>query len=54
MNKFRAVSAIIIMVLAAAAGLFAGAALGDGLGGSILFALISGLACVIYVIDNKE
>lgn len=54
MNKFRTVSAIIIMVLAAVVGLFVGAAFNESLNGSILFALISGLACVIYAIDNKE
>lgn len=53
MNKFRTVAAVIIMVLASIAGFFVGTALGDGLIGSVLFAVILGFACVIYVLDNK-
>ena len=50
MGKFRTVVSVVLMVLAAlAAGLS-----GSGFGGAILFAMIVGFACVIYVLDNRE
>lgn len=54
MNKFRTVVSVVIMVIAGVAGLFAGAALNEGLSGAILFSLIAGIACIIYTIDNQK
>lgn len=54
MSKFRTVVAVILMLLAAAVGFFAGAAMNNCFGGAILFALIAGLACVVYTIDNPR
>ena len=54
MKKFRTVASVIIMVIAALAGFFAGSALNDGLHGAILFALISGIGCIVYTVDNPE
>lgn len=54
MKKFRTVGAVIIMALAAVTGTFVGAALGDTLGGAILFALIAGIGCIVYAIDNRD
>ena len=54
MKKFRTVGAVIIMALAAVAGTFAGAALGDTVGGAILLTLIAGIGCIVYVIDNRD
>ena len=52
MEWFRTVGAVIIMVIAAAVGFFAGAALDDAMGGMILFAVIAGFGCTVYAIDN--
>ena len=38
----------------AMAGYFVGAALQEEMGGAILFAVITGFACVIYNMDNRE
>ncbi len=54
MNKFRTAGAVIIMTLAAVIGIFIGAALGDAVGGAILFALIAGIGCIVYAIDNRD
>ena len=54
MNTFRTKVSVVIMIIAGIIGLFAGSALNEGLGGSILFSLIAGLACIIYTIDNKN
>ncbi len=54
MKKFRTTGAVIIMALAAMAGMFAGAALGDTVGGAILFAMIAGIGCIVYAIDNRD
>ena len=40
MNKFRTVISVIIMVLAGIVGFFAGATLGSGLEGAILFSMV--------------
>ena len=53
MNRFRTVISVIIMLLAAFAGLFLGAALGNAVGGMVLCAMIAGFACVIYALDNQ-
>jgi len=52
MNKSRTVISLIIMLLCAAAGLFFGSAFNNTIGGCILGVLISGAACIIYVLDN--
>ena len=54
MRKLRTVGAVIIMALAAVAGIFAGAALGDPRGGAILLTLIAGIGCIVYAIDNRD
>lgn len=57
MNEFRTVVSVIIMILASIAGLFVGIALreeGGALSGAVLFALIAGIACIIYVLDNPD
>lgn len=54
MKKLRTAGTVIIMAFAAAVGTFAGAALGDAVGGAILFALIAGIGCVVYAIDNRD
>lgn len=54
MNNFRTVASVIIMVIAGIVGFFVGAYLSDAMGGAILFSLISGIACLIYTIDNPE
>ena len=54
MEKFRTVVSVIIMVIAGIIGFFMGAFLDDAMGGAILFAMIAGMACIIYAIDNHE
>lgn len=54
MNVFRTAVSVIIMVVCSAAGLFIGASLGSAVGGCILGALISGIACIIYTLDNQN
>lgn len=54
MDKFRTVVSVIIMMIAGIVGFFMGAFLNDPMGGAILFAMIAGIACIIYVIDNRE
>lgn len=54
MKEFRTVCSVIIMLLAAFVGLFVGMALDGWLNCSILFVLISGIACIIYTIDNRD
>lgn len=47
----KAVGSLVIMVLAAIAGFFLGAALENIAGGMILLALIAGIACIVYAVD---
>ena len=54
MNKFRTIVSVIIMVLCGIVGLFIGGALNSAIGGIILGVLISGIACIIYVLDNPR
>ena len=54
MKKFQTSISVTIMIFAAVGGYFAGATANEGMGGAILFALIAGLACVVYAIDNRE
>lgn len=47
--------AVVIMAVMAAIGFFIGGAwINDNFGGAILFALISGMACVIHAINRKN
>lgn len=55
MDKFRTVASIILMLLTALVVFYANVSLsGSGFGGAILFAMIVGFACMIYVLDNCE
>lgn len=54
MEKFRTVVSLIIMVISALAGFLVGAFLNNAVGGAILFAIISGIACIIYTVDNPR
>ena len=54
MKKFRTVVSLIIMVIAGIFGFFLGATLSEAMLGAILFSMISGIACIVYSIDNKE
>ena len=48
----RTVISIIIMVMASIAGMFLGAAMNNAIGGMILFAVISGIACIIHSLNK--
>lgn len=54
MNKFRTVVSVVIMVLAAVVGLYVGMAVNEGLNGAVLFSMITGFACTVYAIDNRD
>ena len=54
MNKLRTVVSVIVMSLSAVAGMFLGAFFNSAIDGCILGALISGIACIIYVLDNPN
>ena len=54
MKKFRTVAAVVIMFLRLWLAILLGAALQEEMGGAILFAVITGFACVIYNMDNRE
>ena len=57
MKKFRTVVSVIIMAIAAVVGFFIGSAVSGsdgGFGGAILLALILGIACIVYAIDNRK
>ena len=54
MKKFGTAVSVIIMIIAGIIGLFTGGAAGDAIGGAILFSMIAGIACIIYVTDNRE
>ena len=50
----KTIISLIIMIVSSCVGLFVGGQLNnDIVGGMILFALISGIACVIHTIENK-
>ena len=51
---FRTVVSVIIMVAASIGGMFFGALFNNAIGGMILFALISGIACIIHSLDNRN
>ena len=54
MKKYRTVSCVIIMAIAAIAGFFIGATLDEAMGGAILFSMVAGIACIVYNIENRE
>jgi hypothetical protein len=54
MKKFRTVISLIVMVIAGIAGFIVGASINEAMLGAILFSMISGIACIVYVIDNNE
>ena len=57
MKKFRTVGSVIIMAIAAVVGFFIGSTFSGsdgGFGGAILLTLISGIACIVYAIDNRK
>ena len=54
MKKFRTIVSVIIMILCGSVGLYFGGALNNAIGGCILGVLISGIACIIYVLDNQN
>lgn len=55
MNEFRTVVSVILMVITGIVGFFVGGAVFDeALNGAILFSMITGIACIIYTIDNRE
>lgn len=54
MKTFRTVVSVIIMVLAGFVGFFVGASVNASMNGATLFAMVAGIACVIYTLDNRE
>lgn len=54
MKMLRTVAAVVIMLVFGFIGLFIGARLNNPVGGVILGVLISGIACIIYTIDNSN
>lgn len=57
MKKFKTVGSVITMAIAAVVGFFIGSTFSGsdgGFGGAILLALISGIACIVYALDNRE
>lgn len=54
MKKFRTAVSVLIMAIAGTVGLFVGGAMNEALNGAILFSMISGIACIVYTIDNRE
>ena len=51
--NMKIIGSSVVIILAAIVGLFLGAAMNDGLSGSILLAVIAGFVCVIYTIENS-
>ena len=50
----RTIVSILIMAISSFAGLFLGALLNEAMGGMILLALISGIACIIHTLDTRN
>ena len=48
----KTVISLIIMVVSSGVGLFVGGLLNNMVGGMILFALISGIACIIHTLEK--
>ena len=53
MNRFRIVMMVVRSVLLVLAGALIGRALGDPLGGALIFALIAGMGCVVRLIIRR-
>lgn len=53
MKKFRTVISLIAMAIAGIVGFFIGATVNEAMGGAILFSMITGIACIVYSIDNQ-
>lgn len=49
MKKFRTGVSVLVMVVAGVIGFFAG-----GFEGATLFAMVAGMACIIYTVDNQN
>lgn len=54
MDRFRTLVSVIAMVLTGISGYYFGATLGESMGFAVLFSIITGFACVIYVLDNPR
>ena len=54
MKKFRTSISVTIMIFAEIGGYFAGATANEAMGGAILFAMIAGIGCLVYAIDNQK
>ena len=54
MKKFRTSISVTIMIFAAIGGYLAGASANEAMGGAILFAMIAGIGCLVYAIDNQK
>ena len=54
MKNFRTYVSVLIMFMCGFVGMFLGAVLGDTVGGILAGILISGIACLIYTIDNRN
>ena len=54
MKKFRTIVSVIIMILCGCVGLYFGGAFNNAIGGCTLGVLISGIACIIYALDNQN
>ena len=54
MKKFRTIVSVIIMILCGCIGLYIGGAFHNAIDGAILGVLFSGIACIIYVLDNQS
>lgn len=50
----KTVASIVIMALSSCVGLFVGGMLNNTVGGMILFALVSGIACIIYTLEKTD
>lgn len=51
----KTIISLIIMIVSSCAGLFVGGLFNnDMIGGMILFALISGIACIIHTLENRQ
>lgn len=53
MNKIRIVMMAVRSVLLVLAGALIGRALGDPLGGALIFALIAGMGCIVRLIIRR-
>lgn len=51
----KTIISLVIMIVSSCVGLFVGGLLNnDMIGGMILFALISGIACIIHTLENRN